>query len=168
VNTYEGYLFGHYDSRGGATFVVAPTEQQAREFYAELGSSIEEQMEEAHQFAGETADPNDQCHFMHEHWAKVAAITDRSEFVKHVTEEDFLGKAQITSYRVIKDGEDIEYGECGKPHIEHITANWNPSCEQDPPETIEIKLEPGSLFPEEDPLFGEDAFGLIVNIPGAK
>lgn len=83
----EGYLYGHYDSRGGATFVIAPTREQADALYVEAFATNE--------------------------YADDAAQAE--EYNKNIIDEDFLGTAELESPHEPVQGEDLEYRDEGDP-----------------------------------------------------
>jgi hypothetical protein len=109
IATYSGYLFGHYDSRGGATFVVAPDEMSARASYIEMGIGYEEIMKDAAEWMQE--------HHPDTFWSELHDLrNDREAAIRKITEEDFIDSVTVESYRELRDGEDIEYGEITDPH----------------------------------------------------
>jgi len=75
------YLYGHYDSRGGAQLIEAPDRETADKAYVL-------------QFWPD--DPND---------------SELEETRKAMIEEDFIAEVTLESYREIKHGEEIEYTE---------------------------------------------------------
>jgi len=75
------FLYGHYDSRGGATLIEDESKEKADIRYAEA-------------FCNEDSE-----------WGT------KAEQDKQLIEEDFLGKVTFTSYRDVQDGEDLEQGE---------------------------------------------------------
>jgi hypothetical protein len=190
MNTYEGFIFGHYDSRGGGTFIEDANELNARKRYIEMGNGLEYEKECAERWSKEEgASPE---------WANILALRDDEEaLIRYLTEEDFIAPAKLESYRPISEGEDLEWNEHGEqrelanafdeglqwasPEVEETTANpykellwWNE-------ELRELKLcEPGvnpgqpnetygtSYWPERERIpgwkrssFGEDACGLV-------
>ena len=79
THKYEGFLYGHYDSRGGATFVEGTDRDKADKQYAE--AFICE--------GYEGATPEQQA--------------------KEICEEDFLGFATVESPIEIHHGQDIDF-----------------------------------------------------------
>jgi len=77
-----GFLYGHYDSRGGATFIPVATREEADRLYASI--------------------------FMH-HNGIFDSKEEADEADKQVCEEDFLGAATVESPTPLEDGQDIEY-----------------------------------------------------------
>src|SRR5262249_28746259 len=88
---YEGFIFGHYDSRGGAVFIAGGTEAEARKAYAESGQPLQEQFEDAAQWANDEG--------AHPMWKQIAEAETEEEKIRILTEEDFYGPATIESYR---------------------------------------------------------------------
>jgi hypothetical protein len=80
MKTISGWLYGHYDSRGGATFIAAPSKAEADEWYC-------------NDFALEEIWKGDEL----------------KEAKASLIEEDFMGPATLQSPVEIKNGEDIEY-----------------------------------------------------------
>jgi len=76
----HGFLYGHYDSRGGATFVEAKTREEADPFYVEAFCYVPE------------------CGMTKEEWTK------------QLSDDDFLGTATIESPIEITHGMDIDFG----------------------------------------------------------
>ena len=107
MNTYEGFIFGHYDSRGGGTFIEDANELNARNRYIEMGNGLEYDKECAERWSkDEGASPM---------WAEVHALRDDEEaLIRYLTEEDFISPAKLESYRPISEGEDLEWGEHGE------------------------------------------------------
>ena len=104
MTTYSGYLFGHYDSRGGATFIEDPDEMNARKRYIEMGLGFDETMKDAAEWS--------QSEGAAEFWSEIHALRDDPEAaIRKITEEDFIDSVTLESYRELRDGEDIEYGE---------------------------------------------------------
>jgi hypothetical protein len=163
MHEYNGFLFGHYDSRGGAMFLQGDDINEAWLWYLEVSYSLtpEQLLGDAIKFAPQ---------YPRSHWRAIRDEPDPITRVKMYCGEDYLGKAHITSYRELIDGEDIEYDGLGSE-----TKEWN---EGDPimtrtwaktqGENIEI-LFSEEIRNEENPPegwepsnFGEDACGLII------
>ena len=164
------FLFGHYDSRGGATLISAASEIEARAAYVEINETIEEFID----FALEAIEDPEHDPF----WDEVVAVKDdREAVVRMATEADFLHEVQFESYRVVEDGEDLEYIEMSpegdkfeeklqwdedkqkttpNPHSEMLW--WNEG-------TKTLRLCPAGEYPGagwERSDFGEDACGVVV------
>ena len=152
---YNGFLFGCYDSRGGATFIEAPSEYEARLAYIAMGVlTYEETMKDAESWAfdpeasGFWKELNDARH-------------DKQKAVGVLTESDFLGKATLRSDEEIPEGTDMEEPEHYEEEQEERYCLWvkeeNAEYElfysKKP-----IKQGPEGYKPSE---LGEDAFGCI-------
>jgi len=73
------YLYGHYDSRGGAQLIEAPDRETAdRAYYLQF-------------------------------WPDDANEPNTETYRKELVEEDFIAEVTLESYREIKHGEEIEY-----------------------------------------------------------
>jgi hypothetical protein len=98
----EGFIFGHYDSRGGGTFLEGTDEMAARRKYVEMGQGFAQTMEDA---ANWSKDEN-AAGF----WGELHALRDDEEAaLKFLTDEDFISRATLESYRDIREGEDLEW-----------------------------------------------------------
>src|SRR5262245_19064040 len=154
THQYKGFVFGHYDSRGGANFIEAETEQQAREQYIAMSwGGLEGLVKDANNWADE---PNAATF-----WREIRDLHragDHAALVKAATEEDWIGPATIESLEPIANGADLEYDEEGK-----LWSNWNPGSMDDPPAIIEFRVADEQPDGFEQSEFGEDAFGLIFN-----
>jgi len=75
-----GFLYGHYDSRGGATLIEDESKEIADIRYASM-------------FCNEDSE-----------WGT------KAEQDKTLIEEDFIAKVTFSSYREVADGEDLEQG----------------------------------------------------------
>lgn len=87
------FLYGHYDSRGGATLIEDDTQEQAHIRYAAL-------------FCNEDQE-----------WGT------KKEQDERLIEEDFIGKVTFTSYRDVEDGEDLEQGEPRPDEVDDAKAS---------------------------------------------
>jgi len=79
-----GFLYGHYDSRGGATFIEAATQEEANPFYLES-------------FACDD----------------VEGMT-KAEIEANIVKDDFLGPATLESPTEITHGMDVDYRDDGQ------------------------------------------------------
>ena len=103
---YQGHIFGHYDSRGGATFVVAPDEATARRIYVEMGDGLEQTLKNAAEWKDDG----------HEFWGELWELRNNPEAaIKFITDEDYISAATLRSYRPVEEGEDLEWGD-GTPN----------------------------------------------------
>lgn len=180
------YLYGHYDSRGGAWLIEADTKAQADAQYLESFFTQDEE------------------------WAT------KAEQDKQILDEDFIAEVQFSSYREIEQGEDLEQGEPRNEHgtltndeiaigrafedglqwAEHTVSRevpnpvwellWARYEEEDPDKPVELRLHPAGQSPAyedwrdaETPTqthwppkpkkpgwrranFGEDACGVVI------
>ena len=148
----KGWLYGHYDSRGGATLVYAPNREEADRIYASV--------------------------FMH-HSGIFDTKEEADEADKQVCEEDFIAPAIVMSHRPLEHNEDLENScpnpPAWEPHDPHEWAVlWCPKEEADPwnslPEGGDIHFILTNEWARDDnpPVkgwvpsqFGEDAYGVI-------
>jgi hypothetical protein len=91
-----GYLYGHYDSRGGATFIEAKSREEADPFYSEA--------------------------FMCEGYDEVTP----EQQAKEICDDDYLGPATIESDVEIAHGQDLEHDENALPLWVHTDESQDP------------------------------------------
>jgi hypothetical protein len=134
----EGYLYGHYDSRGGAMFIALPTREEADKLYA----------------AG----------FMHNQVFDTPAEVEEAD--KQVIEDDFLGPATLECERRPEEGEDFGDFDPDDPTVMKLWARYREDGEwctewQGTPGESELILSvaqpPG--FAESE--LAEDAYGVL-------
>ena len=119
MHTYKGFLFGHYDSRGGANFIETDDEYDAKRKYQEMtGQTLQEQVDEMRSWAN---DPNTHPDFIEFRDKLNAAGDDERKLLDILLEEDFLGSVTVESCRELEHGEDIEYGNADR--VEQEPAN---------------------------------------------
>jgi hypothetical protein len=176
------YLYGHYDSRGGATLLEAPTKREADLRYIEEvgGQTIEDHLKDA-------AAWKDDEHAA-EFWRILhEARNDRDKVIELLVSEDFIAEVNLESYRELRDGEDLEYGEdhwpnennqraedfeaglqWAEPEVQVTTANphkellwWNE-------ETKTLRLEEPGRNPGDPPEDKKFDFPPIPRSPGWK
>jgi hypothetical protein len=154
---YKGFLFGHYDSRGGATFIEGTDEFEAKLKYIEYGIGYEQTMKDAAEWSSEA----------YEHglgwpvspfWAELHALRDdKPAAVEKIVGEDFIAPATIESWRELKEGEDIEW-------LEGDEKLWANGEDLEDGTTVMFRLTQGQESPGEDWIeseYGEDACGVI-------
>jgi len=74
------FLYGHYDSRGGATLIEDETKEAASARYLES------------------------------FWCEDNEWGTKADQEKQIIEDDFIAEVTFTSYREVEDGEDLEQG----------------------------------------------------------
>ena len=131
----KGVLYGHYDSRGGSTFVESsdgrtPTTDA---LYAES-------------FCCEGWDFGD------------GRKISKEQQAKQLCDDDFLGTATIRSEAEIQNGQDIEYDDNALPVW--VKETTDPSGRY----AEHYEIQHGGECPEgyKESELGEDAFGIIV------
>lgn len=156
---YEGFVFGHYDSRGGAVFIAAKTEAEARRAYVTSGASLEDQIADAKEWGSDEA----QAQGAHPMWKEVANATEE-EAIRLLSEEDFWGPATIEAYRELQDNEDLEFDTDEDDTHHRLFANYSPTHDGEKPALVEFRLVEEAIEETEDNKkseWGEDAYGLI-------
>lgn len=146
---YECYLFGEYNSRGGATLIEAADEDSAREAYVEAGMGYESTMQDA----AEWADSPGAAGF----WNELHALRhDKKAAIRKITEEQFIGKTILLSEEEVPEI-DLEWD-----IDEDQTMLWEPEGQREanPAErTLWYgKTPPAGWVPTE---YGEDACGVV-------
>jgi hypothetical protein len=137
MHKIQGFLYGHYDSRGGATFIEGTDKAKADAEYV-LPFCLEQVFPD-----------------------EPEVVKERN---REIIEQDFLGEATIESEFRIENEQDIEQGEHAEPLWVRFVPN-DPKNEgfQGSPGRYELAI--GTKPPAEDwkeSELGEDAFGVIV------
>jgi hypothetical protein len=135
----HGFLYGHYDSRGGATFIEADTQPEADAVYAKA--------------------------FMHkEVWPNAPKQVEEAD--KQVCGDDYLGTATVEANTPIENGQDIEYvveDPTPGPSL-WVKETTTPGAFY--PEHYELVLSEKCPDGFVESSLGEDAFGVIVILKG--
>lgn len=84
TTTYQGFLYGHYDSRGGGTFIASDSREAADAAYCRTMGWDDPSLHDTEYKPSE--------------WA----------------EEDFIAQAVLESHRPLVDGEDLEQRDDGQ------------------------------------------------------
>lgn len=140
MRKYEGFLYGHYDSRGGCSFIEADSKEKADAVYLQSFCLGEEEL-------------------------KAIMAPYMKTYGEEIIEEDFLGAATIESEDEIEDGTDMEYGEHGDRPIP-LWVQFSPNNPENTNQgnTGSYRLRYGGECPAgfQESELGEDAFGVII------
>jgi hypothetical protein len=133
-HTIKGVLYGHYDSRGGATFIESENgrDEGTDRLYAEAFCC------EGYEFDGK--------------------VVSAAEEAKEICDQNFLGEAILHSDKSVLHGEDIEYEDNALP----IWVKEPDGPTEEARYEIQRGGECPEGWTESQ--LGEDAFGIIVLI----